>query len=177
MDLPDPDERTGLLGLVTEGVDDLVDLEGKVLVGPDPEGEHGVHSGLGCGPGDQTDIELILSCVYLVLISKLGIASTVIYIPFVKTSFDIGILYYVIGLLFLVGFSNAVNLTDGLDGLCAGVTVTVAVFFSVFAAYAGNPALRLIALSVLGGCGGFLLYNFHPAKVSHHSKNCLKFFM
>ncbi len=110
-------------------------------------------------------LQLILSCVYLVLISKLGIASTVIYIPFVKISFDIGILYYFIGLLFLVGFSNAVNLTDGLDGLCAGVTVTVAVFFSVFAAYAGNPALRLIALSVLGGCCGFLLYNFHPAKV------------
>ena len=57
VDLPDPHEGTGLLGLVPEGVDDLEDLEGEVLVGPDPEGEHGVHGGLGGGPEDQPDVE------------------------------------------------------------------------------------------------------------------------
>jgi len=110
-------------------------------------------------------LQLAVSAVYLVLISKLGIASTVIYIPFIKLTADIGVAYYIVALVFLVGFSNAVNLTDGLDGLCTGVTAIVAVFFSVFADHTENEALRLVSLSVLGGGCGFLLYNFHPAKV------------
>ncbi|MBE6609738.1 MAG: phospho-N-acetylmuramoyl-pentapeptide-transferase [Ruminococcaceae bacterium] len=110
-------------------------------------------------------LQLAVSCVYLILLSKLGVASTVIYIPFVKTSMDIGFLYYIVALVFLVGFSNAVNLTDGLDGLCTGVTLMVSVFFAVFASHTENEALRLIAIAVLGGGSGFLLYNFHPAKV------------
>ena len=110
-------------------------------------------------------LQLVVSSIYLILLSKLGIASTVVYIPFIKTSLDIGILYYIIALVFLVGFSNAVNLTDGLDGLCTGVTLMVAVFFAIFASHTENAALRLVAVAVLGGGSGFLLYNFHPAKV------------
>ena len=110
-------------------------------------------------------LQLAVSCVYLILLSKLGVASTVIYIPFIKTSADIGLLHYIIALVFLVGFSNAVNLTDGLDGLCTGVTLMVSVFFAVFASHTENEALRLVAMAVLGGGSGFLLYNFHPAKV------------
>ena len=63
VDLTNPDEGTSLLRLVTEGVDDLVCLQGKVLVRPDPQGEHGVHGGLGGGPDDETDIEFIETCV------------------------------------------------------------------------------------------------------------------
>ncbi|MPM58090.1 hypothetical protein SDC9_104919 [bioreactor metagenome] len=60
MDLPDPDEGTGLLRLVTECVDYLVDLQGKVLMGPYPKREHGVHGRLTGRSDDQGDVELVV---------------------------------------------------------------------------------------------------------------------
>lgn len=110
-------------------------------------------------------LQLVLACVYIIVITAFGIGSSVVYIPFIKETVDIGIAYYFMSVLFLVGFSNAVNLTDGIDGLCASVTAVVAVFFVLFAYRTDNAALRLLALALLGGCCGFLLYNFHPAKV------------
>lgn len=108
---------------------------------------------------------LIAAAVYLAVIRGFGAVSTEIYIPFLQRYADIGGFYYPFALLFLTGFSNAVNLTDGLDGLCSSVTAAVALFFSVlslrFASYSG----AVISLITLGVCLGFLIYNFHPARV------------
>src|SRR5699024_12411460 len=66
----------------------------------------------------------------------------------------------------LVGSSNAVNLTDGLDGLLAGTAAIAFGAFGVLAWYAtGNMEISIFALSVVGGLLGFLVFNAHPAKV------------
>ena len=88
-----------------------------------------------------------------------------IYIPFVKNfSIELGIFFVPFLFFVLVGTVNAVNLTDGLDGLAAGVTVLVSIFFMYLALKLHNP-LCLIAGTVVGSLLGFLLFNSHPAKV------------
>jgi phospho-N-acetylmuramoyl-pentapeptide-transferase len=60
---------------------------------------------------------------------------------------------------------NAVNLTDGIDGLSSSVTAVVAVFFSVCAFHLVRPELAVLPATVVGGTVGFLMYNFYPAKI------------
>jgi len=60
---------------------------------------------------------------------------------------------------------NAVNLTDGIDGLATGVTIPVAVFYMGASAWFKQGNLSIAAAAVVGGLSAFLLYNFHPAKV------------
>jgi len=67
--------------------------------------------------------------------------------------------------LVAVGTTNAVNLTDGLDGLAAGVTLIVALTYVVIGAGQGQPAAALFASALAGVCLGFLYYNRHPARV------------
>ena len=67
--------------------------------------------------------------------------------------------------LLLVGTTNAVNLTDGLDGLAASVTLPVTVAYAFIAYNTGHADLSVFALAITGACLGFLLFNHHPAKV------------
>lgn len=81
--------------------------------------------------------------------------------------YDINLSYFflVFGLFVIVGSSNAVNLTDGLDGL-ASLTSAVSFFtLALFLYKTGNPDLSIIAVAIGGACLGFLVYNFHPAKI------------
>jgi phospho-N-acetylmuramoyl-pentapeptide-transferase len=65
----------------------------------------------------------------------------------------------------MVGTDNAVNLTDGVDGLATGVTMPVMAFYTAAALLWGKTDLAVLSAALLGGLGGFLIYNFHPAKV------------
>jgi phospho-N-acetylmuramoyl-pentapeptide-transferase len=65
----------------------------------------------------------------------------------------------------MVATTNAVNLTDGLDGLAAGITLWVALAYGLIALAAGQREMAIFAAALAGGCLGFLAYNFHPAKV------------
>ena len=65
----------------------------------------------------------------------------------------------------MIGTVNAVNITDGIDGLAAGVTMPVALFFTAVAAYWGREELGIFSAALFGGLCAFLIYNFHPAKV------------
>ena len=85
-------------------------------------------------------------------------------IPFVG-SIDIGFFYYPIAALVIVGMVNAVNLTDGIDGLNGSVTMFVASFFMVMAGVSGNQEMNIFCAAIAGGCLGFLIWNFNPAKV------------
>ena len=76
-----------------------------------------------------------------------------------------GIAYYLFAFLLLVGTTNAVNLTDGLDGLASSVTVPVALAFSYVAIVLGNKELGIFGMALAGSCLGFLLFNRYPAKV------------
>lgn len=97
-----------------------------------------------------------------VAIAEKGAGAT--YIPFVGTV-ELGIWLYIIGLILVVGFINAVNLTDGIDGLCGSVTFFAEICFMLIAAIHGLFHVGVFAAAIAGGCLGFLVWNFYPAKV------------
>jgi phospho-N-acetylmuramoyl-pentapeptide-transferase len=89
-----------------------------------------------------------------------------LYIPFFNVTVHINEVVYVILAAFLiVGCVNAVNLTDGVDGLCTGVTIPVAICYAAIAYMWGYESLGVCGAALAGGLVGFLVYNFHPAKV------------
>jgi phospho-N-acetylmuramoyl-pentapeptide-transferase len=90
---------------------------------------------------------------------------TDLWIPFISSRVDLGGFYYVLIFLVLVGTTNAVNLTDGLDGLAAGTSTVAAVAYAVIALYFGQPELAIFCVALAGACLGFLRYNAYPAKV------------
>ena len=94
----------------------------------------------------------------------LGIDTT-IWLPVVNEDMDIGVVYYFLVAFVLVGTSNAVNLTDGLDGLASGLMAIAAAAYAVIAYLTGHPNLSLFSIAIVGACLAFLRFNFHPAKV------------
>jgi phospho-N-acetylmuramoyl-pentapeptide-transferase len=94
-------------------------------------------------------------------------------IPFVgKVSFipqgqptGVGLLFWVFGFAVIYATTNAVNFTDGVDGLCAGVTVTAAAGLIAFAVLRSAFGAGVVSAALLGGCVGFLVWNHNPAKV------------
>jgi len=108
--------------------------------------------------------QLIVAIIFFFFLNKMGF-STYITIPGTDLSFDIGWTYIALLIFMLIGASNAVNLTDGLDGLLAG---TAAIAFGAFAILAWHNSqfeVALFSLSVVGAVLGFLVFNAHPAKV------------
>jgi len=96
---------------------------------------------------------------------RYGGADTNLTVPLIKQGLQIGVAYYVFAFFLIAGFSHAVNLTDGLDGLAAG-TVAVAMFaFAGIAFLRGETDLAILGSCLTGACVGFLWYNTHPASV------------
>ena len=111
-------------------------------------------------------LQMAVSALYLYLLYKQGLMSTDLYIPFVDLSFTIHPLVYIFFAMFvMVGCVNAVNLTDGVDGLCGSVTIPVMIFLTVVAVAMGRFDLALLPASLAGGLVAYLFYNWHPAKV------------
>jgi len=111
-------------------------------------------------------LQMAVSAIYLYLLYKSGVMSCDLYIPFVDVTFSVHPLVYIFFAMFvMVGCVNAVNLTDGLDGLCASVTVPVMVFFAAVAFLSGKTDLALMPAALVGGLIAYLFYNWHPAKV------------
>lgn len=93
-----------------------------------------------------------------------GLPSTV-GIPFTTTTIDLGYFYPVLVVLIVIATSNAVNLTDGVDGLAAGAMVIVAAAYALIAIAADRLELGLLSLTMVGALLGYLVYNLHPARV------------
>ncbi len=111
-------------------------------------------------------LQMAVSALYLYLLYKQGVLSCDLYIPFVNVTLSAHPLVYIFFAMFvMVGCVNAVNLTDGVDGLCGSVTVPVMVFFTVTALAQGKLDLALLPASLAGGLIAYLFYNWHPAKV------------
>ncbi len=111
-------------------------------------------------------LQMAVSALYLYLLYKQGVLSCDLYVPFVNASFRIHPLVYIFFAMFvMVGCVNAVNLTDGIDGLCGSVSIPVMVFFAVVATARGQFDLALFPASLAGGLIAYLFYNWHPAKV------------
>lgn len=88
-----------------------------------------------------------------------------IAIPFTHTDISIGPLYYPFVVLVIVGASNAVNLTDGLDGLASGCCVIAFSAYAMFCYMTGFNDLGYFIIILAGSCIGFLFFNYHPAKI------------
>ena len=111
-------------------------------------------------------LQMAVSAVYLYVLYKMGAMNTDLYIPFFHVSFHIHPLLYIFFAMFvMVGGVNAVNLTDGIDGLCGSVTIPVMVFFTVAAIAKERFELALLPAILVGGLIAYLFYNWHPAKV------------
>ena len=121
---------------------------------------------LGLTPLQKAMLQLAVSALYLYILYKQSVLSCVLYIPFVEVTFAIHPLVYIFFAMFvMVGCVNAVNLTDGIDGLCASVTVPVMVFFAATAIATEKFALALLPAALFGGLIAYLFFNWHPAKV------------
>lgn len=88
-----------------------------------------------------------------------------ISIPFLHTELSIGSFYYIFVILVLIGGSNAVNLTDGLDGLASGCCVVAFFAYGVYCYLHGLHNLGYFITTLAGACIGFLFFNYHPAKI------------
>ena len=88
-----------------------------------------------------------------------------IWLPIVDVTLDAGKLYLPFMLIVMVGASNAVNLTDGLDGLASGCMAIAASCYAVICILTGHEELAIFCAATVGACVGFLKFNFHPAKV------------
>ena len=108
--------------------------------------------------------QVLLAAVFLLGLHFSGTLSTVLVIPFIG-QIDAGLLYYPIAVFIIVGASNAVNLTDGIDGLCSSVTFVCACGFIVMSAILEHTSMSFMAAALAGGCAGYFLWNCHPARV------------
>ncbi len=117
---------------------------------------------LGLTAMQKTLFQLIVSVGYLITL-YLSYGSRM-YIPFVG-DVNLGVFYWILGLFIIYGTVNAVNLTDGIDGLCSSVTFIVAVAFMIGAGIFQQQGMSVLAAALAGGCAGFLVWNWNPAKV------------
>ena len=103
-------------------------------------------------------VAAIIACFSGVLLSQIDN-------PFSSSFINLGLFAYPITIFYLVAFANIINLIDGLDGLASGISAICAVALFVLSFSRGSMDAALVALAIAGVCGGFLIFNFYPAKV------------
>lgn len=124
------------------------------------------HQNTGLTAGWKFLLQLAAAILFTVLMRNLGYISFNLYIPFVNVTIAMpSWLYMIFAAFVMVGTVNAVNLTDGIDGLATGVTMPVALFFMSVAFLWEKEELSIFSAALFGGLCAFLIYNFHPAKV------------
>ncbi|MBI5201211.1 MAG: phospho-N-acetylmuramoyl-pentapeptide-transferase [Elusimicrobia bacterium] len=147
----------------------------RKLIGKDPKG---------APSATKFAVQIAVAMIvvtYLAAYPPSGPFATKVLLPYTKQlAFNLGVLYFMLGILVIVGASNAVNLTDGQDGLAAGCIIFCAIAYGVFAYAAGNVKFSSYLLipyvegagevsvflaSMVGACLGFLWFNAYPAEV------------
>lgn len=120
----------------------------------------------GLTPSQKMFLQFAAAAIYIFALAVSGSIDTVIKLPFTDYSFELNIAVYcilaAIGIVFTV---NSVNLTDGIDGLASSVTAVVMIFMAVLGVKTLNYQAMIVSGCIIGGTLGFLVYNFHPAKV------------
>ncbi len=121
---------------------------------------------LGLRAYQKFGLQIIISVAFAIYMAKFSGDGTSVWIPFVNLTVDFGIWYIPFIAFVLLAMTNGVNLTDGLDGLAAGVTALVSLFFAIAAVtYGANSGAGIFCSALTGACLGFLVYNKNPAKV------------
>ena len=111
-------------------------------------------------------LQLFFSVLFIVIsVYELKLIDTSIIIPVLNKEIDLGIFYIPLALFVLIGCTNSVNLTDGVDGLASSVTVIVCAFFAVVSYMKGFYAITVVNTICVFALLGFLVFNRHPAKV------------
>ena len=120
----------------------------------------------GLSPKQKLVLQILVAAVFILVLFLESDGLPDIWIPFTNIAIPLPWPLYIIFAAFvIVGADNAVNLTDGIDGLAAGVTLPVAVFFVFVGLARGDAGVMLFAAALAGGLAAFLIYNFNPAKV------------
>ena len=109
--------------------------------------------------------QILIAVVTMYVATQVLGIDTDIWIPGLDANVSLGVLYYPLVLFVLVGTSNAVNLTDGLDGLAAGTVAIAASAFAVVSVLTGHGDLAYFCVAMAAACLAFLRFNAHPAKV------------
>lgn len=127
----------------------------------------------GLTAGQKFLLQLAAAILFIVLLRKCGILSPNLYVPFFGVELHLPwVVYLIFAVLVITGTVNAVNITDGLDGLSSSVTLPVCAFFAAASGWAwvkwqqsGTAGMAVFAAALFGGLVGFLVYNHYPAKV------------
>lgn len=109
-------------------------------------------------------LQFAVTVGYVCIMIHTGNLPSGIQIPFTDWYIG-GVLWYFFAIVALVGVVNGTNFTDGIDGLASSVSAVIGVFYAVIAFMAGNESLSMVAAVLIGATLGFLIYNFHPARV------------
>jgi len=117
----------------------------------------------GLTPKQKMALQLIFSLGFLFALYKFGDESTRLNFGFAETP-SLGIFYYILMIPVIIYLTNAVNLTDGVDGLCGSVTFVVMLIYTICCAIIRENELSVFTMALAGGCLGFLVWNLNPAK-------------
>lgn len=121
---------------------------------------------LGLKASQKTVLQVLVTVGYLLTLYLTGMHSTNIpFIGSVDISSGIGLVFWPIAFFFIYGFTNAVNLTDGVDGLASSVTIVVSFFFMVVSGFMLKFEATVLSSALCGALIGFLIWNLYPAKV------------
>ena len=110
-------------------------------------------------------LQVLVSVVFVLLGNYFKLFDSEIIVPFAKTTVNLSWLYIPFAVFVMVGVTNSVNLTDGVDGLASSVSAVVSIFFTFLAIYYREGEIARFSAAITGGCLGFLLFNANPAKV------------
>lgn len=122
------------------------------------------HRNLGLTIKQKTLLQLLVCVAYLTSLYMGMQGMPHMFVPFVGT-LETGFFYWIFGIVVIYASVNAVNFTDGIDGLCGSVTLTAAVSIGVIAALKGLFGFSMASAALAGACLGFVLWNKNPAKV------------
>lgn len=121
---------------------------------------------LGLRAYQKFGLQIIISVAFAFYMAYYSGDGTSVWIPFVNINVDFGVWYIPFIAFVLLAMTNAVNLTDGLDGLATGITALVSLFFAVAAVtYGASAGAGVFCAALAGACLGFLVYNKNPAKI------------
>ncbi|MCI7063748.1 MAG: phospho-N-acetylmuramoyl-pentapeptide-transferase, partial [Mitsuokella jalaludinii] len=109
--------------------------------------------------------QILIAIVTMIVGTRVLGIDTTIWIPIADINLDIGVGYYFLVLFVLVGTSNAVNLTDGLDGLASGTVAIASGAYALVCYMTGHFDLAIFCVAMMMACLAFLRFNAHPAKV------------
>lgn len=120
----------------------------------------------GLTPPQKMVLQFAAATAYVFALKTFGVIDTVLRLPFSENVWELPLpVYLVLAIIGIVFTVNSVNLTDGIDGLAASVTAVVMVFMAALSFKTQNVSGLAVSLLTVGGMLGFLVYNFHPAKV------------